>query len=343
MNQLARASAVAGAVVALATGLVVAPAAAPAPAAAASSATVTPATIRTAPASTVYLGGLHVDTTATAATAATKLAAQGLAAEAEAARTIAAQPIATWLGSWHDDVMLVKVIQRTLVAAEAKGRTPVFVTYDIPGRDCGGYSGGGAADDAAYLRWNQLVADTLRGHRAVVLVEPDSLGHLSSCPALTATRTATIAAAVAALADAGVPAYLDGGNSNWVKAADMAARLRAAGVDRARGFFTNVASYYGVDAERAYADSVSAALGGTHYVIDVSRNGRGWRGTWCNAPGAGLGQTPRVVSTTTGTSGLDALLWVKTPGASDGPCGGGPAAGTWFPAYAVALVANRAP
>ena len=342
MTSLARRGVVLGAAVALATGLVAVPTASPAdPAAAAtaaSSATVTSATIRTASAGTVYRGGLYVDPTGAAATAAAQLQAAGRTTEAAAARTIADQSIATWLGSWYDDVMLVKVVQRTLAAAEAKGRTPVFVTYEIPGRDCGGWSGGGAVDDAAYLRWNQLVADTLRGHRAVVLVEPDSLGHLGSCPETTTTRTATLAAAVAALADAGVPAYLDGGNSNWVAPTEMAARLKAAGVDRARGFFTNVANYYGVDPERAYADKVSAALGGSHYVIDVSRNGRGWKGTWCNAPGAGLGQTPRV---TGGTTGLDALLWVKTPGASDGPCNGGPPAGQWYPAYAVALVANR--
>jgi len=302
-------------------------------------ATTTSSTIRTAPPATVYAGGLHVEQQGAAATAASQLAAQGRTADAAAARTIAAQPIAVWLGSWYDDAMLVTVIQRTVAAAEKKGTTPVFVTYDIPGRDCGGYSAGGATSDAAYLAWNGKVASALAGHRAVVLVEPDSLGHLDACPAMTATRTATLAAAVGAFSRAGVPAYLDGGNSNWVKPADMAARLRAAGVDQARGFFTNVANYYPVDQERAYAEQVSAATGGARYVIDVSRNGRGWKGTWCNAPGAGLGQTPRVA--TSGATRLDALLWVKTPGASDGTCNGGPAAGVWFPEYATALVANR--
>ena len=302
-------------------------------------ATTTSSTIRTASPATVYAGGLHVEQQGPAATAASQLAAQGRTADAAAARTIAAQPIAVWLGSWYDDAMLVTVIQRTVAAAEKKGTTPVFVTYDIPGRDCGGYSAGGATSDAAYLAWNGKVASALAGHRAVVLVEPDSLGHLDACPAMTATRTATLAAAVGAFSRAGVPAYLDGGNSNWVKPADMAARLRAAGVDQARGFFTNVANYYPVDQERAYAEQVSAATGGARYVIDVSRNGRGWKGTWCNAPGAGLGQTPRVA--TSGATRLDALLWVKTPGASDGTCNGGPAAGVWFPEYATALVANR--
>ncbi|WP_349814892.1 glycoside hydrolase family 6 protein [Curtobacterium sp. MCJR17_043] len=119
----------------------------------------------------------------------------------------------------------------------------------------------------------------------------------------------------------------------------MAARLQRAGVQDARGFSTNVANYYPTAQEQAYAQKVSALTGGAHYVIDTSRNGQGWRGTWCNAPGAGLGTAPRVV--TDGTA-LDALLWVKTPGASDGTCNGGPAAGKWYSAYAQALVANAA-
>ena len=39
-------------------------------------------------------------------------------------------------------------------------------------------------------------------------------------------------------------------------------------------------------------------------------------------------------------SGLDALLWVKLPGESDGTCNGGPAAGAWFPSMALELARN---
>jgi endoglucanase len=56
-------------------------------------------------------------------------------------------------------------------------------------------------------------------------------------------------------------------------------------------------------------------VGGKHFVIDVSRNGAGSKGSWCNPAGAAFGQNPHV---TAGTTRLDALLWVKTPGASDG-------------------------
>jgi endoglucanase len=298
---------------------------------------VTTDTIRTATAGQVFAGGLFVQPDGQAAQAVTALTASGDTAGVAAARTIAAQPVAIWLGEWFRGDMLDRYLARNLAAAEAAGRTPVFVTYAIPNRDCGGYSAGGLSA-ADYVAWNQQVADGLRGHRAVVLVEPDSLSALPRCTSEAATRPPLLAQAVSALSAAGVPAYLDGGNSTWNTAEAQATLLRSAGISQARGFFTNVANFQRVDQERAYGDRVSALTGGSHYVVDVSRNGRGWKGTWCNPTGAGLGQTPHVSA---GTTAMDALLWVKTPGSSDGTCNGGPAAGKWWSAYAQALVANR--
>jgi endoglucanase len=88
-----------------------------------------------------------------------------------------------------------------------------------------------------------------------------------------------------------------------------------------------------------YAANMGDAVAATHYVIDTSRNGRGPNtmagygaapydqsasviatlasGNWCNPPASGLGLRP---STNTGVPLLDAYLWVKTPGQSDGQC-----------------------
>jgi len=303
-------------------------------------ATVSTSTIKTASPATVYAGGLYVEPWGHAASAAKELEAEGKSDSAEAASVIAEEPVAIWLSSFYDEEELVDLIERNITRAEKYGTTPVFVTYDIPNRDCGGESAGGAESDAEYLEWNQLVVDNIRGHRAVILVEPDSVGHISTCPEQAVDRTDTLRAAVAAMYDAGIPAYLDGGNSTWVDAQTMADRLKASGIDEARGFFTNVANYNTEDAERAYAEELADLVGGdVHYVIDVGRNGTGWRGTWCNGEGAGLGRSPRVA---VNGNRIDAFLWVKTPGASDGRCTGGPAAGKWFPTYAEDLVSNRA-
>jgi hypothetical protein len=324
------AATVAAVVVALTVGAVVLPAA---PAGA-----LTPAALHTASSTALYGNGQYTSPTSEAAKAATALASSDPAG-ARAASTIAKYPVATWLGEWTTGAALDRTLDTATAGAAANGTTAVFVTYAIPQRDCGGYSAGGF-DETSYDAWVDRIATKLAGKRAAVVVEPDSLAMLSNdrcTAALDQQRYRILSREVAAFTAAGVPAYLDAGNSNWVQPATMAARLTSAGVRDARGFFTNVANYYPAAQEQAYAEKVSALTGGAHYVIDTSRNGQGWRGTWCNAPGAGLGTSPRVVAD--GTA-LDALLWVKTPGASDGTCNGGPTAGAWWSAYAQALVAN---
>ena len=75
---------------------------------------------------------------------------------------------------------------------------------------------------------------------------------------------------------------------------------------------------------------------------------------WCNPPDRGLGLRP---TTRTGNRLADALLWIKTPGQSDGQCNRGtsggtdparggmadPAAGAWFDQQAIELVQNANP
>lgn len=150
-----------------------------------------------------------------------------------------------------------------------------------------------------------------------------------------------------------------------------------------------------------YADNVDGAVNPpagpevlAHFVIDTGRNGRGpldptpfaaapynqpttvlaglAGGNWCNPVGAGLGLRP---SASTGVPLLDAYLWIKDPGESDGSCdiaGGArawdytaynpwaltgdaqnhfdplwglvdPAAGAWFPEQALELARNATP
>jgi endoglucanase len=155
------------------------------------------------------------------------------------------------------------------------------------------------------------------------------------------------------------------------------------------GAWANTEAWY---AENTPGDSTPAAL--AHFVIDTGRNGTGpldaahyadapfaqpepvlrglAAGSWCNPPGVGLGARP---TTDTGVALLDAYLWIKTVGESDGSCdiaGGArawdydkynpwgiagdsqkhfdplwgmvdPAAGTWFPGYALELAKNAEP
>ena len=54
-------------------------------------------------------------------------------------------------------------------------------------------------------------------------------------------------------------------------------------------------------------------------IVDTGRNGvanmRKDCANWCNARGAGIGMAP---TTETGSDDIDAYLWLKTPGESDG-------------------------
>jgi endoglucanase len=142
----------------------------------------------------------------------------------------------------------------------------------------------------------------------------------------------------------------------------------------------------GIDSR--YASILGSTTPTAHFVVDTSRNGQGPNdmsayaaapynqpasvisglaaGNWCNPPGAGLGLAP---TTHTGLPLVEAYVWVKTPGQSDGQCdvaGGArawdytqynpwnwdatqqqnndplwgiadPAAGTWFPQQALQL------
>lgn len=285
----------------------------------------------------VFAGGLYVDPHNHASAATTRLKASG-SADAAAIAKISSQPTAVWLGDQYSAAELGPLLDLYVASAKAAGRTPVFVTYAIPHRDCGGLSAGGFSP-ASYSDWNRAIASALRGSNSVVLVEPDSLAMLTEkkCAAEVKTRPAVIRSAVHELVNAGLTVYLDAGNSHWVKTETMAGLLEAAGVSDTRGFFTNVSNFYRVDQERAYGEKLAALIGKKHFVVDVSRNGNGWKGTWCNPSGAALGQAPHVSA---GTTSLDALLWVKHPGDSDGTCNGGPKAGVWWEKYALDLARN---
>ena len=79
--------------------------------------------------------------------------------------------------------------------------------------------------------------------------------------------------------------------------------------------------------------SVKIEAKGKHFLIDTSRNGLGTT-EWCNPRGQALGVTP---TTNTGHPLVDAFLWIKQPGESDGTCGGGPRAGNWWTDIALEL------
>lgn len=260
-------------------------------------------------------------------------------ADADLMAWMGAQPTARWLNEWTGDV--TASVKTTLDGAQ--GRLPVFVAYNIPLRDCGSHSAGGAAEADAYRSWIRRFADGLLGRKALVVLEPDAIAGAGCLGAeRQEERFALLRDAVDVLSDAGAMVYLDAGHPRWLDAETAAARLTRAGVARAQGFSLNVSNFVATPENVAYGDRLSALVGGKRYVIDTSRNGRGAApdGAWCNPDGRALGELP---TTRTAYPLVDALLWIKVPGESDGPCNGGPSAGTWWPEYALELAVNRQP
>ncbi len=285
----------------------------------------------------------YVDPRSHAEVAEQLLQAAGQQVLATRVERIAKQPAAVWFTGEPGSAASALSLSR---AAAAEGRTLVAAIYDIPHRDCGSYSAGGAPAAADYLAYVRQVASGLRGS-AVVILEPDAIPlALGDCPGVDAdARFALLRQAVAILRTRpAVKTYLDAGHSDWISDTSALVRaLRASGVERAAGFALNVANYQTTAASAGYGERIGTLLGGKHFVIDTSRNGAGpydasgasVQAEWCNPPGREIGAAP---TTDTGIAGVDAFLWVKQPGDSDGTCGPGqPPAGSWWLERALAL------
>ncbi|MFC5678466.1 glycoside hydrolase family 6 protein [Aeromicrobium endophyticum] len=270
--------------------------------------------------------------------------ADSASSAAVAARTdrrfasLARTPQAYWATDHLPVSRVKKAVRAYATRAAKKKRTPVVAVYAIPARDCGQHSAG-SFDAPTYKRWVAQLASGLKGTKAIAVLEPDALAMLGQCDAQ-GDRTGLLRYATKKLKRAGVWVYVDAGHSSWIAPDVMAARLKAAGVTSARGFSTNVANFRGTADEIAYGDQVVqqlAGLGirGKKFVVETARNGVPTAaGDFCNPVGARTGAKPRMIR----RGNLDAYMWVKHPGESDGPCNGGPNAGAWWPSGALTLL-----
>jgi endoglucanase len=174
-------------------------------------------------------------------------------------------------------------VHKTVVAAAVTHTVPTLVAYDVPNRDCGQYSAGGAADDAAYQRWvNGFASGLVPGQRVAVILEPDGLGLLpSDClakdphiydslptPPTDASREALLHSAGLAIeaADPQALVYLDSTHNGWLNVGDAASRLAAAGVADFQGFFLNISNYQWTADLEQYGTWVSDCLASGDYA-----------------------------------------------------------------------------
>jgi endoglucanase len=289
------------------------------------------------------LAPFWVDPSSPAASQSDDWARHGRARDAQLLRQIARQPTAMWPAGDDPGPMM----RAAIAGAAAQGRTALFVAYNIPHRDCGQLSAGGAPDAPAYRQWIDRFAAALGDAKAWVVLEPDAVAHVvDGCtPAqYEQERYQLLSEAIDRLKrQPHIKVYLDAGNPAWITdPAQLAEPLARAGISHADGFALNVSNFQTTAASKAYGHRLVNSLKGLgtkHFVIDTSRNGHGplagdHSTAWCNPPGRALGTPPTL---RTGDPLVDAYLWIKRPGESDGQCRGGPAAGRWWPQYALSL------
>ena len=274
---------------------------------------------------------------------------RGYPAQAAQLRAIAETPSAIWAAGQSGDIQEVRRVTGAAARAHA---IPVIVVYNLPDRDaCGRLSTAAWPSASGYESWiNQLAAAVGTGDD-ILVVEPDAVPDIvERClsAAQSAERYQLLRYAMkhlGALPRARV--YLDAGNPGMFgDPARLAGPLRQAGLGYGRGFSANVSNFQWTASVVSWSQHLEKALGGTAgAVIDTSRNGRGpYTGPdtpqWCNPPGRALGPHPLLDP---GPAGIDAYLWIKDPGASDGPCNGGPPAGQYWPRYAISLARSPGP
>jgi endoglucanase len=255
---------------------------------------------------------------------------------------IASQPTAVWFGDWNTDIR--SEIDRHVTQMVTTGHYPVAVLYNIPNRDYGGYSAGGARTPELYLQWiDGFVAGT-KGRSLAVVFEPDGIGLMDKRSDNEKNQRLDLyRQAIDKLTNnTKISVYIEA--AQWVDPDRMAGYLERANLRKAAGVCLNTSGYELTPRVITYLENLNKSVKyPIHGIIDTSRNGRfvpdrGGDSKWCNPLDAGLGVPP---TTDTKHPLVDAFLWIKIPGESDGECGKGDSnPGIWDQKIALSLAKN---
>ena len=234
------------------------------------------------------------------------------------------QPQSFWYGDnpKKPKKHMEKSIRRLLNRAHPQ--LPILVMYNIPNRDVGQYSKGGAATKERYLDYVERFAKGIGEDSPIVIYEPDALPHSTHLSEEEQEwRLSLMRQSLQMLTDScNGKFYIDVGHSNWLEPKVVAELLDKISNPKVRGFSVNSCNYRSTKECIKWSRKILKYRERDHFVIDTSRNGKGPNDNeWCNPPGRGLGEYP---STETSYPKCDAYLWVKIPGESDGKCNGGP-------------------
>lgn len=263
-------------------------------------------------------------------------------------RELAAQPVTHWLnGTPYDAQHLGEYLDK----AQAAGKEGSVMFYNIPGRDNGGYSGGGAKSVGEYKAWAKQMSDVIGDRKTTVYLETDAIMLTKDMsPEKADERLRLIGDTVDMIKknNPNATVVLNAGSAGWGNPADTAALLKRANVQNADGFFLNVAGFESTADSMHHGDAIVSELDklgitGKRYIIDTSRNGAkimaqaGTPEAWADPYGAASGTKPTTDQALIQNPNVMALTWVKTPWNSDGRLSN---AGAMVADYAIKLVEN---
>jgi endoglucanase len=257
---------------------------------------------------------------------------------------IAREPKFRWFGKFTGNVVARVREYLARVQCQEPGKVPLMAILRGQSKEChASYTGGGPAEDRLHRSWLDKFARAVGKARVVIAYEPDSLGTIDClAPGRRRARLRVLRHGIDVLSKLpNTTIYIEAGASDWEAAGSMARKLRIVGVAKVRGFMLNVTHFDWTSNNIRFGTRLSKLLGGKHFIINTSTNGRGptsavrqvngRRGVshvWCNPQGAGLGPRP---TTRTGNRRVDAFMWIGRPGYSNGACNGGPMPpGTWW-------------
>lgn len=250
------------------------------------------------------------------------------------------QPQSFWYGDnpKKPKKHMEKSIRRLLNRAHPQ--LPVLVIYNIPNRDVGQWSKGGAKTRENYIDFIHRFAKGVGEDSPIIIYEPDALPHSTLMSEEEQEwRLELMKESLEILTEEcnGI-IYIDVGHSAWLSPEKVDELLSRISNSNVRGFSINSCNYRSNRECLKWGRKITKLRPNDYFVIDTSRNGNGpLDNEWCNPKGRAVGIPP---TTDTATERCDAYLWIKIPGESDGKCNGGPKAGKFWGEQAEELVIN---
>jgi endoglucanase len=215
-----------------------------------------------------------------------ELARANASREAAAITAMEAVPQTVWFSKGTPEEVR-GAVSNTVARATNDHSIPILAAFNRPYRDCTGFSVGGAKDTVAYEAWIDGFVAGIGNERAVVILEPDSIGFLPNNTSLDGTQdeckpTVTDGKGNTVMAPGATPeeayaqvgyavdrlrtaapnalVYLDGAHAGWLTVGETAYRLWKSGVLGAQGFAANVSNFRTTEHSIAYGTWISKCI-----------------------------------------------------------------------------------